>query len=162
MEDLDLEDGEIPIRPHQREPEPPQGSQTSKRSASAEADDLCAKTTLTKKYKLENNGTRSTTKRVRCGTYCAVSGRGLKGHHDVAANTLASDTKGSCRRGKIQQHGFGHRRCECSILFHCWKIVSCVCCFETDDSLMKSAVGLTSQSLISHIGNGHAEASVSH
>ena len=67
LEDSDLEDGEIQTRPHQREPEPPQGSQTSKRSASAEADDLCAKTTLTKKYKLENNGTRSTTKRVDVG-----------------------------------------------------------------------------------------------
>jgi hypothetical protein len=73
----------------------------------------------------------------RCGTNCAVSGRGLKGHHHVAATTLASDTKGSCRRGTIQQHGFGHRRCERPILFHCWKIVSCVCCLETDYSLME-------------------------
>ena len=54
---------------------------------------------------------------VDVGHIWAVSGRGLKGHHHVAATTLASDTKGSCRRGKIQQHGFGHRRCERPIFF---------------------------------------------
>ena len=53
LEDLDLEDGEIPIRPHQRELEPPQESQTPKRLLAAEANNLCAKTTPTKKYKLE-------------------------------------------------------------------------------------------------------------
>ena len=53
LEDLDLEDGEIPTRPHQRELEPPQESQNRKRPLAAEANDLCAKTTPIKKYKHE-------------------------------------------------------------------------------------------------------------
>ena len=53
LEESDLEDGEIPTRPDQREPVPPQGSQTPKRPLAAEANDLCAKTTPTKKFKLE-------------------------------------------------------------------------------------------------------------
>ena len=67
LEDLDLEDGEIPIRPHQREPKPLQGSQTPRRPLAVVANDLCAKTTPTKQYKLECKSMRSTTKRVDAG-----------------------------------------------------------------------------------------------
>ena len=67
LEDSDLKDGEILARPHQREPEPPQGSHTPKRPVAADADDLCAKATPTKRYKLECKSTRSPTKRLDVG-----------------------------------------------------------------------------------------------
>ena len=67
LEDSDLDDGEIPTWPHQQEPGPPQGVHTPKRPAAAEANDLCAKTTPTKEYRLECKSTRSTTKLVDVG-----------------------------------------------------------------------------------------------
>ena len=42
---------------------------------------------------------------VDVGHIWAVSGRGLKGHHDVAAKTLASDTKGSCIEERCNRMG---------------------------------------------------------